>query len=87
MVILATNMDQLTTAIGTCLCVAKSDAGGFTIPAALLANVPESRNLGGVPPDQFYLSSMGAGLPLPITGLERSALFSLYTIGRFVEYR
>jgi uncharacterized protein (TIGR03437 family) len=87
MVILVTNVDQLTTAIGTCLCVSKSSAGGFTIPAALLANVPESRNMGGISPDELYLSAMGAGLPVPITGLERSAVFSLYTIGRYVEYR
>jgi uncharacterized protein (TIGR03437 family) len=86
-VILATNVDQLTTAIGTCLCIANSGAGGFTIPAVLLANVPVSRKIGGISPDQLYLSSMGAGLPLPITGLERSAVFSLYTIGRYVEYR
>jgi hypothetical protein len=88
-VILASNVDQLSTAIGTCLCVADSRAGEFAIPAAVLANLPASRDLPGIPYEQLYLSSLPAGPapPMRATGLKSSAVISLYTIGRFVQYR
>jgi len=88
-VILATNVDQLSTAIGTCLCVANSSAGGFAVPAAVLANLPVSRDIPGIPYDQLYLASIGTGSPPSIqaTGLEKGAVVSVYAIGRFVQYR
>jgi uncharacterized protein (TIGR03437 family) len=88
-VILATNVDQITTAIGTCLCVADASAGEFAIPPAMLANVPASQDIGGIPYDQLYLSSIPAGPPPPIQakGLQSGAVFSLYTVGKLVQYR
>lgn len=88
-VILATNVDQLTTAIGTCLCVVNSAVGGFAVPPAVLANLPVSRDIPGIPYDRLYLSSIGTSAPPPIqaTGLDTGAVVSIYTIGRFVQYR
>jgi uncharacterized protein (TIGR03437 family) len=87
-VILATNLDQVTTATGTSLCVADGGAGRFTIPPAILANLPASKDTPGARHDQLLLSSI-AGQPAAIhaSGLENSAVVALYTIGRFVRYR
>jgi uncharacterized protein (TIGR03437 family) len=79
--ILATNVDQITTAIGTTLCAAPATAGQFTIPAALLANLPASMDIPGVPYDQLLVVS------IPVRGLDAGAIVSLYAIGRIVEYR
>jgi hypothetical protein len=43
--ILLSNVDQLTTAIANCLCIADGRAGEFAIPPAVLANIPASRDL------------------------------------------
>jgi uncharacterized protein (TIGR03437 family) len=88
-IILATNVDQVTTANGTCLCVAHSNAGHFVIPASLLANLPASVETDTPLYGRLYLAAMSARTPSPIQapGLSRSAVISLQIIGRFVEYR
>lgn len=87
--IVASNVDQLTTAIGTCLCVADGRAGAFAIPPAVLANIPASRDLPGISYEQLSLSSLDGGPapPMRAKGLQNSAVVSLYTMGRFVRYR
>lgn len=85
--ILATNVDQITTAMGMCLCVAEGGAGRFTVPPAVLANVPLSRDIPGVPFDQLFVSSLVTGPSFQAAGVNAGAVASLYTIGRFVEYR
>src|SRR5581483_9754883 len=42
MVILAMNQDEITTAIGMCLCTVSASQGQFTIPPAMLGNIPAS---------------------------------------------
>lgn len=85
---LAMNVDQITTAVGMSLCVAKSEARALTIPAALLANVPASRRMPGIPYDQLFVAWLPAvASPIRATGLDAGALVTMYAIGRNVEYR
>jgi uncharacterized protein (TIGR03437 family) len=87
-VILATNLDQATTATGTSLCVADGGAGRFTIPPAILANLPASKDTPGARRDQLLLSSIAAQpVAIQASGLEHGVVVALYTIGRFVRYR
>ena len=88
-ILVATNVDQLTTASGTCLCVARGAAGVFSVPRAMLANLPFSRDLPGASFDRLYLSSLAEESPTPIQahGLDRGVALSLYTIGRSIPYR
>ncbi len=88
-IIIVTNVDQLSTAIGTSMCVADGKRGELTIPAALLANIPVSRDMPGLPYDQVFVSQLPS-TPAPriqARGLDGGFLVSLYTIGRFVVYR
>ncbi len=86
--ILATNVDQITTAVGTCLCTARASAGSFTIPAALLGNIPVTMDIPGIPYDRLFVAALPAkatGLAIP--GLNSGAEVSLYAEGRFVSFR
>jgi len=86
--ILARNVDKLTTAIGVCLCTARGDAGRFTIPAAMLANVPASIVAPGQRFDKLVLGSISAKpAALQAKGLDGAIVFTVYDTGRFVEYR
>lgn len=89
MIILATNTDQVTTATGTCLCVARSSAGHFAIPSSLLGNLPASVDTGTPLYDRLYLASMSARKPFSIqaSGLNHGSIVSLNIVGRFVVYR
>jgi hypothetical protein len=89
MIILATNTDRVTTATGTCLCVANSGAGHFVIPSSLLGNLPASVDTGTPLYDRLYLASMSArkGSAIQASGLSRGSIVSLNIVGRFVSYR
>jgi hypothetical protein len=88
MIILATNTDQMTTATGTCLCVARSSTGHFVIPSSLLANLPVSVDTGTPLYDRLYLASMSARKEaIQASGLSRGSIVSLNIVGRFVSYR
>jgi hypothetical protein len=87
MVILARNIDQITTAFATCVCTASGAAGQFSIPAALLANVPASQDVAGIP---FEVLVVGALTPRPgikASGLSGGFGVNLYAVGRYVEFR
>ncbi len=87
-VILATNVDQISTASGTSLCVADAAAGRFTIPPAILANLPPSKEMPGVRYDRLVLSSIAARpAAIHASGVRNGAVVALYTIGSFVRYR
>ncbi len=87
-VILATNIDQITTAIGTCLCTAQASAGRFVVPPALLANIPASIDIPGIPYDRLFVAALPPhGTAIAISGLNGGAAISLYAEGRFVSYR
>ncbi len=86
-ILLATNVDQITTAIGTCLCTAPLNATHFEIPAAMLANIPASYNAPGTPYDQVFIVSMPAkATPLTVPGIGAGALFTIYSNGRAVQF-
>lgn len=86
--ILARNVDQITTGIGMCLCLARSAPGQFTIPASLLANVPVSRNLPGTAYDELVLATLPSKAPqFRASGIDTGFVFSAYATGRIVEYR
>jgi len=87
--VLATNVDQNTTAIGTTLCAEPGAAGRLTIPAALLRNLPASVDIPGIPFDQLFVVSIAAKPPPPpqAPGLTGAAMISFYAIGRIVDYR
>jgi len=86
-VILATNVDQITTALGTCLCTATGAAGEFAIPTELLANLPASIDIPGLPYDQFFVAALPAmAAPIHLPGIQGGAVVSMYAIGRKVEY-
>ncbi|MEO8027347.1 MAG: hypothetical protein ABI823_12780 [Bryobacteraceae bacterium] len=89
MLVVATNVDQITTANGICLCAAAGSAGKMTIPAALLANLPASKDMPGIPYDQLVLVSIPAkaGPSLPVSGLNGGGVIDLYAVGRFVDFR
>jgi hypothetical protein len=87
-VILATNVDQITTAIGTLLCTAQASAGRITVPPALLGNIPASIDISGIPYDRLFLAVLPPhATPIAASGLDGGAAVSLYAEGRIVSYR
>ncbi|HYL39523.1 MAG TPA: IPT/TIG domain-containing protein, partial [Bryobacteraceae bacterium] len=88
MAIVARNVDQITTAIGLCVCVAPASSGQFPIPAVLLANVPTSRDIPGTPFDELVIGALSSKLPsIQASGLSGGFVVSIYATGRIVEYR
>ena len=86
-ILLATNVDQISTAIGTCLCTAPLNATHFEIPAAMLANIPASSDAPGIPYDQLFIASIPAGsIPISAPGIGAGVVFTIYSNGRSVQY-
>lgn len=86
-VMLATNVDQITTAIGTCLCTAPLHATHFEVPAALLANIPASADMPGIQYAQLFVASVPLkATPVTARGLGVGAMLTIYANGRFVQY-
>lgn len=87
MFLIAGNVDQITTALGVCLCALKPSEGQFTVPPAMLANVPASLKIGGVPYDQLQVISVVVTPGLNPSGLDRGYMALTELVGRYVEYR
>ena len=89
MVIVALNQDEITTAIGMCLCTANSSSGQFTIPAAMLGNVPASRDIAENSINELAIASLPRKPESTIRarGLDGGMIYTLYANGRSVEYR
>ncbi len=87
MFVMAGNVDQITTAFGICVCSTRSSAGQFTIPAAMLANIPATEDVAGVPSDRLALGTVNVQPALNIRGLSRGFVVTSLTVGRFVQYR
>lgn len=85
-IVLATNVDQVTTAIGTCLCSAPLNATHFEIPAALLANIPPSYDTPGPPNNQVFVVSLPKATPISMPGIGAGALVTMYANARIVQY-
>lgn len=88
-VVVASNIDRITTAGASCVCMARADAGQFTIPPGLLANLPESQDYTGVAYDRLMLVSLIAGNAAGIQagGLDQGWVIAGYIQGRIVQYR
>jgi hypothetical protein len=87
MFIVARNVDQITTSVGMCLCTARAEAGQFSIPPALLANVPATVDIAGIPYDELTVGAITAKAGIKAAGLNLGFAVSVYAVGRFVEYR
>jgi uncharacterized protein (TIGR03437 family) len=89
MLIVARNVDPITTAIGMCLCTARADVGQFTIPSALLASIPASLDAAGDRYNQLVIASLAAktSAEVPTKGLDGGIAFTVYDSGRFISYR
>ena len=87
MFLIARNVDQITTALGVCVCSMKASAGQFTVPPSVLANIPASQDVPGVPYDEFVLGAITVKPGLNAGGLTRGFLITLFSAGRFVQYR
>ncbi|SRR5579883_390640 len=88
MLILARNVDLITTAVGTCLCAVPPGAGQFSIPAELLANIPASIPARGERFDKLAIGSLAVKpLSFHTKGLDKGFVFVLYDISRTVDYR
>lgn len=86
-ILLATNVDQVSTAIGTSLCTAPLNATHFEIPAAMLANIPASSDTPGIPYDQLFIASLpDKATPISAPGIGAGVLFTIYSNGRTVQY-
>lgn len=89
MFIIASNVDQITTASSACVCAARAGDGQFTIPAALLGNVPASQDIPGVPYDRLDVVSVEVTKLKGIesAGLSGAVSVGVYSLGRNVKYR
>jgi uncharacterized protein (TIGR03437 family) len=88
-IVLVTNVDQITTAIGTSLCAARASDGSLTMPAMMLANVPASYDMPGIPYDQLFttLIPAKASASMAAPGLDGGVILSIYAAGRYVQIR
>jgi uncharacterized protein (TIGR03437 family) len=59
-IVIATNMDQVTGAMGLCACVAPGNAGHFTVPASTLSNLPPTTGEERVPLNLLILARIPA---------------------------
>ena len=86
-IVLATNVDQLSTATGTVLCTALASAGHLTIAPEILANLPVSRGAGGVPYNRLFVGTLPTTIQhVRAPGLDDGAIIGLFTTGRYVDY-
>jgi len=91
-IVLAMNVDRVSTATGTVVCAALPAAGRLTIGPELLANLPssmpDSASKGGVPYNRLFLGTVPAAPQrIEAPGLDGGAIIGLYTTGRLVDYR
>lgn len=85
--ILAVNVDQQTTAIATCFCVAPPGSRKFRIPAAMLANLPATRPGGSLPFSMLFVGARAAAQAIPARGLDAGIAQLLVLRGRGVKFR
>lgn len=86
-VALAMNVDQESTAAAMTFCVADAARGSLTIPRALLANIPASGDLPGIPYDEVFLASLRAEARPGAAGLERVVLVTLDAMAQAAQFR
>jgi hypothetical protein len=85
--IVAMNVDPLTTARAMCYCLASAQAGRFTIERDFLANFPATRDIPGQPLNQLIIAAPTLHAPISTTGIGRIQAMSLYGSLRIVRYK
>ncbi len=88
--IIALSVDRLSTAAYACLCVAQPEAAGaFSIPAAMLANLPATSGDAGLPHGLLLLtqSARGGFARFQARGIATGTVLYLSGSGRSVSYR
>jgi hypothetical protein len=78
--ILILNVDQMTSAMGLCFCLAKLGHSSFTVPPLVLANLPASTARTGIPMDVLIVMTHPTGDTgvQGVQGLERMISVSSY---------
>ena len=86
--LIAFNVDDLSGGMGTCLCVARGDAGRFRVPPLMLANIPASQDIPGIPKN-FFLVGLLPAQPrrFSASGIVNGAAVAASLQGRTVSYR
>jgi uncharacterized protein (TIGR03437 family) len=86
--LLAINVDALAGGMGMCLCVAPAEAGHFRIPALMLANIPASQDIPGIPMN-FVLAGLLPSAParFQTRGVENGIAIATSLQGRTVSFR
>jgi hypothetical protein len=85
----ALSVDRLSTAAYACLCVAPAGAAGFTIPSAMLANLPPTSTEAGLPQGMLLLTQSASGgyAQFQARSLGTGTVLYLSGSGRSVSYR
>ncbi len=85
--ILAFNTDALDPATGLALCVAEPESNRFTLPPDVLANVPATQRLPGIPVSGIVVAAIGWDPPeKPVTGLQTLLGAGVRVYGKNIEY-
>ncbi|MBV9505875.1 MAG: hypothetical protein JO323_12810 [Acidobacteriia bacterium] len=87
--LLAANVDQMTTAAALAICVAQPEPGRFHIPGLVLANLPVTQAGPGLPLSLLVVAQIPAGAQKPIeaTGIENAFGVVVQGSGKSVVYR
>lgn len=85
--IVAMNVDLLTTSRAMCYCLANSRAGKFTIDPDFLANFPITRDIPGQPLNQLMITAPTLDASRSVPGVAHLQSMSLFTSVRIVRYR
>jgi uncharacterized protein (TIGR03437 family) len=84
--ILARNVDQVATSIGMSLCTARGEPDQFTIPPAILANLPASSDSPGESYDELAVAALAVRGPIQAPGLNSGFVLSVFVSERFVRF-
>lgn len=87
--IVVVNVDQFTSALGACFCVASPGSSEFTVPPDMLANLPEYDGTPGIPYNFLLLASIPAAGPAHFSakGLKDGLLVTAPIEGRTIRIR
>ena len=85
----AVSVDALSRATGAALCVAPGMAGHVRLPPLLLANLPATRNVPGVPQSYLVVAALPAGTPpsFHARGIQTGILLAVEAYARTVQFR
>ncbi len=85
--IIARNVDQVATTIGMTICAVRAESNQYSIPPALLANIPASSNIPGESFDELAVAALASRAPVRASGLNSGIVMMVSLSQRFVQYR